>query len=78
MYMCVYIERASPTGSVSDGTHFAVRHRTVATVCTSVSLGSDPRSTYFQGNVSSGLTLGDGCFCRSADDACTLSFDAEL
>jgi len=72
------IMRASPTGSVSDGTHFAVRHRTVATVCTSVSLGSDPRSTYFQGNVSSGLTLGDGCFCRSADDACTLAFDAEL
>jgi hypothetical protein len=72
------IMRASPTGSVSDGTHFAVRHRTVATVCTAVSLGSDPRSTYFQGNVSSGLTLGDGCFCRSADDACTLAFDAEL
>ena len=72
------IMRASPTGSVSDGTHFAVRHRSVATVCTAVSLGADPRSTYFQGNVSSGLTLGDGCFCRSADDACTLSFDAEL
>ena len=72
------IMRASPTGSVSDGTHFAVRHRSVATVCTAVSLGSDPRSTYFQGNVSSGLTLGDGCFCRSADDACTLAFDAEL
>ena len=72
------IMRSSPTGSVSDGTHFAVRHRNVATVCTAVSLGSDPRSTYFQGNVSSGLTLGDGCFCRSADDACTLAFDAEL
>ena len=72
------IMRASPTGSVSDGTHFAVRHRNVATVCTAVSLSADPRSTYFQGNVSSGLTLGDGCFCRSADDACTLAFDAEL
>ena len=70
--------RASPTASFSDATHFAVRHRNVATVCTALALGADPRSSYWQGTVSSGLTVGDGTFGRSADNACTLSFDAEL
>ena len=72
------IMRASPTGSVSSGTHFEVRHRNAVTQTTSVSLTADPRSSSFQANVASGLTTGNGCYIRSSNNACTLAFDAEL
>lgn len=72
------IMRASPTGSVSNGTHVTVRHRNQATTCTSVSFLANPFSTYVTANVASGLSTGDGCFCRSANNDCTIAFDAEL
>ena len=72
------IMRAAPTGTFSGSTHFAIRHRSVATTCTVVALSGDERSTYFQGNVASGLTIGDGCYARSATNGAWLAFDAEL
>jgi len=72
------IMRASPTGTFSHASHFAVRHRSVATNCTAVSLDADERSSYFQGTVASGLTVGDGCYARSASADSWLAFDAEL
>jgi len=72
------IMRASPTGSVSNGTHFEVRHKNITTQSTSVVVSGSSRSSYFQASVASGLTTGQGCFIRSSNDSCTLAFDAEL
>ena len=72
------IMRAAPTGTVSDGTHFEVRHKNTVTQTTSVIVSGTARSSYFQASVASGLTTGQGCFIRSSNDSCTLAFDAEL
>jgi hypothetical protein len=70
--------RAAPTATVSDGTHFEVRHKNSVDQTTSVIVTGSPRSSYFQASVASGLTMGHGCFIRSSNDSCTLAFDAEL
>ena len=72
------IMRAAPTGAVSDGTHFEVRHKNSVDQTTSVIVTGSPRASYFQASVASGLTTGHGCFIRSSNDSCTLAFDAEL
>ena len=70
--------RATPTGAINDVTHIGVRHRSVVTTCTDVSIQPEQKSFTMELTVSSGLTVGDGCFARSVNNSCTLSFDAEL
>jgi len=72
------IMRAAPTAAINDVTHIGVRQRTAVTTCTNVTFGTSQRACTMELTVSSGLTLGDGCFARAINDSCTLSFDAEL
>ena len=70
--------RATPTGAINDVTHIGVRHRSAVTTCTDVAIQPEQKSFTMECTVSSGLTVGDGCFARSVNNSCTLSFDAEL
>ena len=70
--------RATPTGAINDVTHIGVRHKSVVTTCTAVAIQPEQKSFTMECTVSSGLTVGDGCFARSVNNSCTLSFDAEL
>ena len=72
------IMRAAPTAAINDVTHMGVRQRAAVTTCTNVTFGTSQRACTMELTVSSGLTLGDGCFARAINDSCTLSFDAEL
>tara|TARA_R110002020_G_scaffold299026_2_gene514807 strand:+ start:88 stop:1176 length:1089 start_codon:yes stop_codon:yes gene_type:complete len=72
------IMRASPTASINDVTHMGVRQRAAVTTCTNVTISTSQRACTMELTVSSGLTVGDGCFARSVNNSCTLSFDAEL
>ena len=70
--------RATPTGAINDVTHIGVRHKSAVTTCTAVAIQPEQKSFTMELTVSSGLTVGDGCFARSVNNSCTLSFDAEL
>ena len=70
--------RATPTGAINDVTHIGVRHKSAITTCTAVAIQPEQKSFTMELTVSSGLTVGDGCFARSVNNSCTLSFDAEL
>jgi len=72
------IMRAAPTAAINDVTHMGVRQRAAVTTCTNVTFGTSQRACTMELTVSSGLTVGDGCFARAINNSCTLSFDAEL
>ena len=72
------IMRAAPVAAINDVTHIGVRHRGVVTTCTNATISTSQRACTMELTVSSGLTVGDGCFARSVNNSCTLSFDAEL
>ena len=72
------IMRAAPVGAINDVTHIGVRQRAAVTTCTDVAISTSQRACTMELTVSSGLTLGDGCFARSVNNSCTLSFDIEL
>jgi len=72
------IMRAAPVAAINDDTHIGVRHRGVVTTCTDATISTSQRACTMELTVSSGLTVGDGCYGRSVNNSCTLSFDAEL
>ena len=72
------IMRAAPVGAINDVTHIGVRQRAAVTTCTDVAISTSQRACTMELTVSSGLTVGDGCFARSVNNSCTLSFDIEL
>ena len=72
------IMRAAPVAAINDVTHIGVRHRNTVTTCTNATISTSQRACTMELTVSSGLTVGNGCFARSVNNSCTLSFDIEL